>query len=213
MRNMDSPLKILAAHCGLIGASLAIVTVGWTATSRAVVQVEGPVTATEDASRFRIGDLALESPQEKALERYGPPARTEDDIFGVAHTWELGPGAEISAGVWEEDGLVYGVAAEVPPDGSTTLETHGGIELGRSPLRNVIAVWGPGHTSTHSPESDYVVAYDLCLDGAPVVVKFDQPADVRRDAAAGLALDEPVTRLLIAYADEDAALTSCTAGE
>jgi hypothetical protein len=80
-------------------------------------------------------------------------------------------------------------------------------------LREVVAAWGDAFTAVTSAFDDYIVSYVDCVGPFPAVVKFDQVAatDAQFAPSAGSRLwDEPVTSVLIAYADEPAGSAGCS---
>lgn len=158
-------------------------------------------------TRLGIGGLRLDGDLGAATRALGPPQQTFDDMFGPAHVWAF-PGGTILVGVWDETAQISALEANVDPDGAGSVAFHGGLRLGEATLGDVIEAWGePARVADH-PGDDFVAAYDACIGPAPVVVKFDH-ADAASGAGGSLALDEPVTRLLIAYADEPPGTGGC----
>jgi hypothetical protein len=81
--------------------------------------------------------------------------------------------------------------------------------IGRSSLRDVVSAWGDGFATAADPFDDYAVRYVECVGSLPVVVKFDQAARDHLGVPGAVLWDEPVTRVLIAYADEPAGSEGC----
>jgi hypothetical protein len=102
--------------------------------------------------------------------------------------------------VWEGTTTINGLAAKVTVGGPTGMSLYGDLVLGEATLRELLAAWGrPEGIAVHSTD-DFVAAYSSCRAGFPIVIKFDQPG-VPRGAGVELALDEPLTSVLVAYAD------------
>lgn len=165
------------------------------------VTVDGTPPTRFPASRLGVGPLALDQPAGRALAVLGPPTATAPDIGGSASTWWLGRGARLTVSAWADNGRISGLSATVPPGSPVRVAAYGGVVVGATALADAVAAWGPGYTLATSPEDDYVVAYLDCAGGWPVVVKFDQPAPAQPTGARPPRWDQPVTGLLVAYAD------------
>lgn len=143
--------------------------------------------------------LTLDDPLSLATEEFGPPQEQQPDINGAtANTWTL-PGdarfTAVAAGEAADDPLV-GLIVEVPASSPVRVAAYEGVVVGRSTPAQVAEAWGAGYDRSQGAGEDYVIRYTLCQGGWPVVVKFDQPETAGWD-------DAPVTRVLIAYADDD----------
>jgi hypothetical protein len=171
----------------------------------AYFNVDGRTPSSFPASKLGLAFLSLDEPIDRAVDALGPPTSTQAGIFGIARTWRLPDGARLTVSSREGPGTIYGLFAFVPPDSPVRLGAFGHVVVGRSSLREVVAAWGGGFASSASPSDDYVVSYVECVGPSPIVVKFDQVA-----AAGPPRWDEPVTSILVAYADEPAGSAGCS---
>ncbi len=166
------------------------------------LSVDGSPPAELVADPLRVGPVALDDPIEDVLEVLGPPASTEPDLFGTAHVWPLPGGAELVVTAWDEEPrTVSGVTATVPDGSPVRISVGHEVVLGEATLADVVARWGPTEVPAEEG-SDHVALYTSCIGPAPVVVKFDQEAAGAPGGARAPAPDRPVTRVLVAYADE-----------
>ena len=159
-----------------------------------------------------LASFELDQRIEAASERFGPPATRHHDVASTASTWFLDEGAVLTITAWDETNTINALHAYVPTVGALTLDAFGGIVIGKSTLGDVIAAWGPPFAERTSQYDDFVVLYSACRSGLPVVVKFDQAAAA--GAAAGPTLDaallgQPVTSMLVAYAEASATTGGC----
>jgi hypothetical protein len=175
--------------------------------------VEGRTPTAFPKMKLGLAFLALDEPLTWAAEALGPAAATEPDIFGTARTWNLPGGAVLTISTWDDTQEIAGLHAVVPSPSPTRLSAFGGIVVGQSSLRDVVAAWGDDFASATSPFDDYVVRYVECAGKHPVVVKFNQSAATDPGAALdpeSLHWDDPVTSLLIAFADEPPGSSGCS---
>jgi hypothetical protein len=175
-------------------------------------RVDGRTPTAFPKVKLGLGFLALDDPLARAVETLGPAAATEPDIIGTAHEWNLPGGAVLTISTWDDTQEIGSLHAVVPTSSPTRLGAFGGIVLGQSSLRGVVAAWGDDFTSATSPVDDYVVRYIECVGEHPVIVKFGQTATT--DVGSALApesrqWDDPVTSLLIAVADEPPGSSGC----
>jgi hypothetical protein len=175
-------------------------------------RVDGRTPTAFPDVKLGLGFLALDDPLARAVETLGSAAATEPDIIGTAHMWNLPGGAVLTISTWDDTQEIGSLHAVVPTSSPTRLSAFGGIVLGQSSLRDAVAAWGGDFTSATSPVDDYVVRYIECVGEHPVVVKFGQTATT--DDGSALApgspqWDEPVTALLIAFADEPPGSSGC----
>lgn len=165
---------------------------------------ESPL-ATPPAERTGLGSLALDDPLDRAVSMLGPPDRQAPDINAtVTHTWELAPGSELDV-TGDEQGIT-GLAARVPADPPVRVAAHAGVIIGETTPAEVVDRWGGDHDVVRHPGEDFVLRYIECAGPFPVVIKFDQPRD-----APEVRWGEPVTSVLIAYADAEPGTAGCPA--
>lgn len=164
-------------------------------------------------TKLGVGLLALDQPVEQALATLGSPASTEPDINATtAHVWDLDAGARLTVGAWDDTGEISGLFASVLPGSRARIGVFGGVIVGESRPRDVVAAWGGAFTIATSPVDDFVVSYVECVGPFPVVIKFDQPAageEPFTPTARSPLWDEPVTGVLVAYADEPPGSAGC----
>lgn len=181
--------------------------------SGASVNEEARTPAAFPETKLGVGLLALDQPVEQALATLGSPASTEPDIDATtAHVWDLDDGARLTVGAWDDTGKISGLFALVPPGSRARIGVFGGVVVGESRLRDVVAAWGGAFTIATSPFDDFVVSYVECVGPFPVVIKFDQPAADEESftpTARSPLWDEPVTGVLVAYADEPPGSAGC----
>lgn len=179
----------------------------------AYFNVDGQQPTAFPETKLGLAFLRLDEPLARALDTLGPPTATEPDIFGTARTWSLPGGASLTVSGGDDTHTINGVYASVPPESPVRLGAFGGVVIGQSPLRDFVAAWGEAFTAATSAFDDYVVSYVECVGPFPVVVKFDQLAasDTQFAPDAGSQLwEQPVTSVLIAYADEPAGSAGCS---
>jgi hypothetical protein len=179
----------------------------------AYFNVDGRTPSSFPETKLGLAFLALDEPLARAVDALGSPTSTEPDIFGTARTWDLPGGARLMVSAWDDTHTINGVHASVPPESPARLGVFGRVVIGQSPLRQVVAAWGEGFSAATSPFDDYVVSYVECVGPYPVVVKFDQAAATDTEFApvpASPLWDEPITSVLIAYADEPAGSAGCS---
>lgn len=161
--------------------------------------------ATTPAERTGLAFLTLDDPLERAVSTLGPPDRQAPDMnAALTHTWELAPGAELN--VTADDEGIIGLAARMPANPPIRIAAHGGIIIGESTPAEITERWGDGHEIAPHPGEDFVLRYIECAGPFPVVIKFDQhttPAEAH--------WNEPVTSVLIAYADAEPGTAGCPA--
>ena len=157
------------------------------------------------AQRTDLAFLSLDEPLDQAVSALGPPDSRVPDINAAwTSTWELGHGAELD--VTADEHGITGLAARVPAHPAVQIAAHAGVVLGESTPTEITQRWGDDHTIGGHPGEDFVLRYIECVGPFPVVVKFDQPA-----ADAEVHWDEPVTGVLIAYADAEPGTAGCPA--
>lgn len=151
------------------------------------------------ADRFGVGSLRLGDPIIGAASLLGTPSETHPDLFGVTHAWRL-DGFDVFVGEFTADGAISAltVVARRPGPRATLF---GGVEVGASTLAEVLEAWGPPSAVAESNLDDYLLRYDRCLEGAPVVVKFDAEG-VGRGHGVVISGVVVVDAVLVAYADE-----------
>lgn len=145
------------------------------------------------AQRLAVGAVALDGATAGVRDRLGRADHTGPDIDGRALTWQL-DGVELT--VTDRGGRIAAVGATIVGSGLRP-QLDNGVVLGQSTLAQVLARWGEPTRRDAEASDDFVVAYDTCREGAPIVIKLDQ-ADGRHG------LDHPVTSVLLGYADEPA---------
>jgi hypothetical protein len=180
----------------------------------AYFNVEGRTPSAFPATKLGLAFLALDEPLARAVDALGAPMSAEPDIFGTARSWDLPGGARLTVSAWDDTRTINGLYASAPAASSVRVAAFGSIVIGQSSLREVVAAWGGAFTAATSPFDDYVVRYGECVGPYPVVIKFDQAttSDVRfAPTPASPLWDEPVTSVLIAYADEPAGSAGCGA--
>lgn len=166
------------------------------------LSIDGSPPAELVVDPLRVGPVALDDPIEGVLEVLGPPMSTEPDLFGTAHVWPLPGRAELVVTAWDEEPrTVSGVTAKVPEGSPVRISVGREVVLGKSTLNEVVGRWGPTEEPAEDG-SDHVALYTSCIGPAPVVVKFDQDAAGPPGGVRTPAPDRPVTRVLVAYADE-----------
>jgi hypothetical protein len=180
----------------------------------AYFRVDGRLPTAFPDDRLAIGFLQLNQPIERAAAVLGPSTTTGPDVMGPAFTWALPGGAAltVSADAGRPQSI-NGLYVEVPRGSPTRFAAYGDVVIGRSTLADVVDAWGPGYARTSSPFDDFVVRYVACVGSAPVVIKFDQGrrTDLRSRIAPDLQWEQPVTSLLVAYADEPPGSAGCPA--
>lgn len=185
---------------------------GVSPTPDAYYDLDGGVPQAYPDTRLAVGFLTLDDPLQRAIDVLGPPPSTGPDIFGTAYTWALPGGAFLL--VSADDGMsIGGVVVVAPSESPVRFSAFGGVVVGSSSLRNVVAAWGPGYVSAAHPEDDFSISYVACVGLYPVIVKFDQQARTQHTyaPASGSRLwDAPVTSLLVAYADEPPGSEGCS---
>lgn len=166
---------------------------------------DGRPWAATPGERTGLAFLRLDDPLERAVSTLGAPHRREPDMNGsFTHTWRLAPGGELDVAA-DEQGIT-GLAARVPLDPPVRIAAHGGVVIGESTPAEITDRWGDGHDVPSHEGEDFVLRYVECAGPFPVVVKFDQPG-----TAPQVRWDEPVTSVLIAYADAEPGTAGCPA--
>lgn len=170
----------------------------------------GKPTAFPD-SRLGLGAFSLDGPVAPVAALLGEPTGRQHDLGGSMATWSLPGGASFHVTTWQGTDRIAALQAEVPPGSRVAVAAFGGVVVGRSSLSEVVSAWGLGYSAATSRSDDYAVSYVECVGPLPVVVKFDQAArSSARSSALGTVLwDAPVTRMLIAYADEAPGSDGC----
>lgn len=167
------------------------------------IAVEDPRFASPPAQRSGLAFLTLDDRLERAVSTLGPPDHRVPDMNATtAHTWELAPGAEFD--VIADDRGITGLAARVPADPPVRIAAHAGIIIGQSTPADITDRWGTGHATPRHPGEDFVLRYIECAGPLPVVIKFHQDT-----AAPEVHWNEPVTGVLIAYADAEPGTAGC----
>lgn len=160
--------------------------------------------AATPAQRTGLAFLTLDDPLERAVSTLGPPDHQAPDINAtLTHTWELAPGAQLD--VTADDRGITGLAARVPPDPPVRVAGHAGIVIGESTPAEITDRWNGDYEVASHPDEDFVLRYIDCAGPFPVVIKFDQ------DTGGLVQWDEPVTWVLIAYADAEPGTAGCPA--
>jgi hypothetical protein len=164
------------------------------------------------SGRTGLGFFDLDDPLVTVLDVLGPPVSTGPDINATtAHTWMLPGDAELT--VITDDGparQIVGVYAEVPSVSPVRLPLQHHVVLGQTTAAALLALWGEHGAVRGDALSDYLVAYTECRGPFPIVIKFGTTAA----APAGVPEapgDEPVTSVLIAYADDAPGTAGCPA--
>lgn len=193
-------------HVGLVGNG---------GTSGPLTEPPGnpPESAARDDSAFAatptrrtgLAFLTLDDPLERAVSTLGPPDRQAPDINAtLTHTWELAPGAQLD--VTADDRGITGLAARVPADPPVRVAGHAGIVIGESTPAEITDRWAGDYDVARHPDEDFVLRYIDCAGPFPVVIKFDQDT-----GGPEVQWDEPVTWVLIAYADAEPGTAGCPA--
>ena len=201
------------AAMAVIGAVIALAPVVREQLAGIPLAFAGPASIAGDdqwpaetpAQRTDLAFLSLDDPLDRAVSALGPPDRRAPDINAAwTSTWELGHGSELD--VTADEYGITGLAARVPADPDIQIHAHAGVVLGESTPTEITQRWGDDHVVGTHPGGDFVLRYIECAGPFPVVVKFDQPA-----ADAAVRWDEPVTSVLIAYADAEPGTAGCPA--
>lgn len=198
--------SVTGSRVGLVGNGGASVPVaGASSSPTAEPAVDDSPFAATPAQRTGLAFLALDDPLERAVSVLGPPDREAPDMnAALTHTWELAPGAELD--VTADGQGITGLAARMPVDPPVRVAAHAGIILGKSTPQEIAERWGDDHDVRRRPGEDFVLRYVECVGPFPVVIKFDQ-----QTAAPEMRWSEPVTRVLISYADAEPGTAGCPA--
>ena len=175
--------------------------------SRAATSLSQALLAATPSTRLGLGALRLDGDFGRVIDALGPPDATVPDIDGSAHRWRL-PGGELDVTVRDGTTEITALQATVDPGGPPGVTLFGGLQLGKATLGELLDVWGEPAQPPASADDDFVAAYTACAGAFPVVIKFDQTGPGRGPAASR---SEPLTRVLVAYADEPATSAGCFA--
>lgn len=179
----------------------------------AFFSLEGQLPKAFPETQLAIGFLTLDDPIREAGDVLGPPDSTEPDILGTAYAWALPGGASLLVSIGDDTQQVNGVRVFAPSESPVRFSAFGGVVVGTSTLRQVVAAWGTGYVAATHPEDDFAVSYVKCIGPYPVIIKFDQLArtgDTYTPLPGSPLWNMPVTTLLVAYADEPPGTSGCS---
>jgi hypothetical protein len=143
------------------------------------------------SNRESVGSISVGADFQPVLDRLGQPDASGPDIDGTAHTWRL-RGVVLTVAATADD-TISSIHATVVGEGAGP-QLAEGVVLGRTTLAELRRRWGQP-TRVGGEGDDFVVAYDGCVRGIPIVRTFDQAVGATGD-------ERPVTSVVLGWADE-----------